>query len=78
VKIKVNSKPKGLILMQFESHSHRAFSPVISSVTDEGNRLNGFYVFGGILPTALKRRCELDSGQTIRKGFNTFHFSPFY
>jgi hypothetical protein len=29
-------------LMQFESHSHRGFSPVISTVTKQGNRLNGF------------------------------------
>jgi hypothetical protein len=29
-------------LMQFEAHSHRGFSPVISSVTKQANRLNGF------------------------------------
>ncbi len=28
--------------MQFESHSHRGFSPVISKVNKQGNRLNGF------------------------------------
>jgi hypothetical protein len=28
--------------MQFESHSHRGFSPVMFSVTKHGNRLNGF------------------------------------
>jgi hypothetical protein len=33
--------------MQFESHSHRGFSPVISSVTKQGNRLNGFSLFLG-------------------------------
>jgi hypothetical protein len=31
-----------VVLMQFESHSHRGFSPVIPSVTQQGNRLNGF------------------------------------
>jgi len=30
--------------MQFESHSHRGFSTVISSVTKQGNRLNGNYI----------------------------------
>jgi hypothetical protein len=29
-------------LMQFESHSHRGFSLVISGVRDKGNRLNLF------------------------------------
>jgi hypothetical protein len=31
-----------MVLMQFESHSHRGFSPVISRVTKQRNRLNGF------------------------------------
>jgi len=32
--------------MRFESHSHRAFSPVISSVSKQGNRLNGNNILG--------------------------------
>jgi hypothetical protein len=34
------------VLMEFESHSHRGFSPVISSVTKQGKRLNGNSILG--------------------------------
>ena len=46
------------VLMQIESQSHRGFSPMISSVTKQGSRLNGFSMLLGNANTALKQRCE--------------------
>jgi len=42
--------------MQFESHSHRGFSPVVSSVTKRGNRFKRF------LTTFRKRDTALSGG----------------
>jgi len=50
--------------MQFESHSHRGFSPVVSSVTKRGNRFKRFLTTFRKRDTALKRRCEWEPEQT--------------
>ena len=45
-------------LMQFEAHSHRGFSPVISSVTKQSKPFKRLLTPLGNANTALKRRCE--------------------
>jgi len=51
--------------MQFESQSHRGFSPVVSSMTRQGKPFKRFLIGPwASAHTALKRRCEWEPKQT--------------